>query len=298
MEFHYLQSFVIVADLKSFSRAAERLDIVQSAVSHKIKLLEQELGVELFSRTRQQVELTEAGRRFLPEARRALMQLQRAEQVAKDAGAGKSGRFTIGCVDVALWSTLPSIVWLFRSRYPDVDLTLAQLGRTAQISALKDKTIDAGIVSSPMPYRGFETELFLTSPFVVALPANHPLAAMKMLSLRELADEPFILFPESSQARMGEQVRSACAAAGFLPRVVLEAGPVGTILSLVSAGVGVTLVPGWMSGMFGERVVYRDLKDAVPNYELVLAWCEGASLEFIGKFKEIMREIIADRRVP
>lgn len=291
MELRRLKCFVEVAECMHFGRAAERLNVVQSAISQQIKLLEKELGVELLERSRHHVELTEAGRLFLSEARRVLLQADRAAQIAREASAGKIGRLNLGCVDNALWSPLPSVLRAFRERYPDVEISLYTLDRVTQIKALEDRTIDIGIFPSPRPGAGFGCELFVELPFVAAIPSNHRLASQPRLRLEALANDPFVLFAISLHTRIVEIIMSACAGAGFIPKVTQEAYQLSTLLGLVSAGLGVTLVPRWVASPYPADVLYREL-ELPPSYELVLAWWEGTTSNIVENFRQTVEAVV------
>ncbi len=294
MEFRHLQCFVMVAECGHFGRAAERLGIVQSAVSHTIKLLEQELGADLLERTRHHVELTEVGRLFLPQARRILLRVEQAKQVANDATAGKAGRLNIGFVDNALWSPLPSILRLFRSRYPDVHVTLRQLDRIPQMAALEESSIDVGIFPAPQFGEDIESELFIKSPLVAAVPSNHRLAGRENIKVDNLANEPFVLFPVGMNTRLVEIIMSACSAAGFAPKVTQEGRQISTLLALVSVGLGVTLVPRWVTSLSPADVFFCNLTTPMPQYELLLAWRRGQMPNIGENFRAVMREGVSN----
>jgi DNA-binding transcriptional LysR family regulator len=292
MELRRLKCFVAVAECMHFGRAAERMNVVQSAISQQIKLLEEEIGAELLNRSRHHIELTEVGRLFLSEAKRILRLTDEALRIARDANAGKAGRLNLAFVDNALWPTLPFILRRFRDRYPEVEMTLQQLDRISQITALEDGAIDLGIFPSPSPGGEIPTEMFLSAPILAVLPSNHRLAMQKDLSLADLAHEPFVLFPGTMRTRLVEIITSACASSGFLPKVAQEAHQLSTLLALVSAGLGVTLVPQWVASQHSYGVVYRELSTRLPPYELLMAWHEGRETNTIRNFRIIAREII------
>lgn len=293
MELRHLQCFATVAECGHFGRAAERLGIVQSAVSHTIKLLEQELGADLFERTRHHVELTEVGRLFLPQAQRILLHAEQAKQVANDATSGKAGRLNIGFVDNALWSPLPSILRRFRSRYPGIHVTLRQLDRIPQMAALEEASIDVGIFPAPQFGEEIESELFIKSPLVAAVPSNHRLAGRQSIRIDSLANEPFVLFPIGMNTRLVEIIMSSCSAAGFVPKVAQEGRQISTLLALVSVGLGVTLVPHWVSSLSPADVFFCNLTTPMPQYELLLARRRGQKPGIVENFRAVMRESVS-----
>jgi DNA-binding transcriptional LysR family regulator len=292
MELRRLKCFIAVAECLHFGRAAQRLNIVQSAVSQQVKLLEEELGVKLLQRSRHRVELTEAGRVLLIEARRAVHQTLEAARRARDAGAGKLGRLRLGFVDNALWAVLPPILRTFRDRYPNVDLSLQQLDRSQQVQALEFREVDIGVLPAPAPGRGFESELLVAAPLILALPADHRLARRTRVPLRLLADEPFVSFPPSMNTRLLEMTTAACTAAGFRPSVVQEAQQVSTLLTLVSCGIGITLVPKWVAAPHPPGIVYREIANAPPRYELLLVWQAGNRDSTLLNFRGVVSEVI------
>jgi DNA-binding transcriptional LysR family regulator len=301
VELRRLKCFIAVAECLHFGRAAKRLHIVQSAVSQQIKVLEDELSVKLLKRSRHKVELTEAGRVMLVEARRVVQQTQEAVRRAQDAGAGKLGRLRLGFVDNALWAVLPPILRTFRDRYPNVDLSLQQLDRSQQIQALEFREIDIGVLPAPAPARGFESELLIGAPLVLALPSGHRLARRTHVPLHLLADEAFVSFPSSMNTRLFEMTTAACTSAGFLPSVVQEAQQLSTLLALVSSGIGITLVPNWVAAPHPQGIVYREIVPELPRYELLLVWQSGnrdsALLNFRGVVSELAESLNVGHRI-
>jgi DNA-binding transcriptional LysR family regulator len=292
MDIRALSCFVAVAEHLNFARAAERMNTVQSAISQRIKALEQEIGVRLLDRSRHRVELTEAGRLFLVEVRRTLSQANEAVRVAREASSGRLGRLNLGFIDNVLWTVLPAILRTFRDRFPDVELGLQQLDRIPQIRALEDSVIDIGIMPAPSPGRGFASQLLLQAPFVAALPKSHRLATRKRLTLDELADEPFVLFPPTMQTRVLEIMLSACSKAGFIPKVSQEARQIHTLVALVSANLGITMVPKWVASSYPAEVVYRKISTPMETYGLVLTWRQESSNNAIQSFSSVAQEVV------
>lgn len=292
MDIRALTSFVAVAENLSFARAAERLNTVQSAVSQRIKLLEQELGVQLLDRSRHHVQLTEAGRLFLVEVRRTLSQAREAVRVARGAASGRLGRLNLGFVDNVLWSILPPILRNFVQGYSSVALGLQLLDRMAQIQSLEDGSIDVGIIPAPHPGRGLASKVLVEGPLVAALPKSHSLAKRKSLTLEQLADQPFVLFPLTMQTRILEIIVSSCSTCGFVPKVTQEAWQLHTLLALVNANLGVTMVPRWVASAYPTEVVYRRISTPMEPYGLVLVWREESSNHTIAGFRDVAEKMI------
>jgi DNA-binding transcriptional LysR family regulator len=294
MDLRRLRYFVAVAEELHFGRAAQRMHVVQSAVSQQVKLLEVELGFPLLVRTKQQVRLTVPGEIFLPEARAILSRAESGIQRARACAEGAIGRLAVGFVDNVLWSTLPPILRDFRAQRPLVHLTLRPLDRMAQIDALRSSTIDVGILPSPPPGREMETTALVSAPLLAAVPEGHILASRNSFPLAALAKEPFVLFPPTMRSRILEIVIGGCAMAGFTPQVAQEAEQLHTLLALVSAGLGVTLVPIWVARDLQRGISYARIEDELPPYTLLLAWNAGATNPAIQTFRTIA-EAVAKR---
>jgi DNA-binding transcriptional LysR family regulator len=276
-----------VAEELHFGRAAQRMHVVQSAVSHQVKLLEEELGISLLERSRHNVRLTVPGEIFLPEARDLLRRADEAMRRARASADGTVGRLAIGFVDNVLWSILPPILRDFRQRWPQVELALLPLDRSAQIEALRGAVIDIGIMPSPSPGHPLNSVALAAGPLVVAVPDGHPLAARSTLSMAELASEPFVLFPRRMNSRILEIIVAYCASAGFSPRIVQEAEQLHTLLALVSAGLGVTLVPHWVARVQQLGVVYLPVDDVPIPYGLIAAWNSNTDNPAVANFHEV-----------
>ena len=246
MELRHLRYFVAVAEELHFGRAAKRLCITQQPLSRQIKDLERELGVELFYRTKRTVRLTEVGEVFLAETRKTLQQAEYAVYLAKQAKQGKIGRLTIGFTGSALNIVLPAAIRQFKKLYPQIDLTLERLQTIEQVEALNNKQIDLGLLHPPIDDDTLILETIYLEQLVVALPDNHPLAkdTSVPISLKHLANEPFILFPRQFGSVLYDRIINLCQQAGFSPNIVQEAIPQQTILGLVAAGIGISLILG------------------------------------------------------
>jgi DNA-binding transcriptional LysR family regulator len=272
VELRHLRYFVAVAEELHFGRAAERVGIAQPPLSQGIQRLERELGLQLFTRTKRRVALTEPGRVFLTEARATLAQAERAVDLARRAARGEVGRLNVGFVGSATFALLPPILRRFRKTHPEVELMLYELSTSQQVAALAERRIDIGFVRPPFDAAGLELEIVDREPLVAVLPAEHPLAARERLRLRDLAGEPFVLFPGSYGPGLRGHIVGACQAAGFNPRIVQEAIGQPTIVSLVSVGIGVSLLPAAIKQLPWQGVVYCRLEDDVPPVEMALAW--------------------------
>lgn len=281
MELRHLRYFIAVAEELHFGRAAQQLGISQPPLSQQIQALEHELGARLFERTNRRVALSEAGRLFLDEARQVLAQVDKAADVARRAQLGELGEMKIGFTSSAPFnSSIPKAIYAFRQRFPAVHLNLKEMSSRDVVDALLDESIEVGLMR-PMsvPDHLVITELF-REPLVAVLNAAHPLAqgSEQGLHLAALADEPFVFFPRSYGSGLHAQLLSLAQAAGFSPHFAQEAGEAMTIIGLVSAGLGVSVLPASFKRMRIDGVAYRTLLDADAVTAVWLAQrCEDVS---------------------
>ena len=272
IELRHLIYFIAVAEELHFGRAAERLFIAQPPLSQQIQRLEKELGALLFRRTKRSVELTEAGAVFLEEARRTVAQAELAVSTARRAQRGEVGRLEIGFVASATYLSLPEALRTYRRNYPEVELSLSELTTAQQVKALLNRQLDVGFVRPPLYTTEIETYILMEEEFVLALPETHALQNLANITLSKLKDEPFILYPRHLGPGLYDPVVSACQQAGFSPRVVQEATQMHTILSLVTIGVGVALVPACVQLLQWQGVVFKSLGNSAPKTQIALAW--------------------------
>ncbi|MEM6255984.1 MAG: LysR family transcriptional regulator [Cyanobacteria bacterium P01_D01_bin.156] len=271
IELRHLRYFVAVAQKLHFGRAAEQLGITQPVLSDQIRRLETLLGVQLLHRTKRVVQLTEPGRIFLTDALRVLAQTETAITTVRRAADGKLGQLTIGYTGPALYTVLPEILRLFRDRYPEVELSLKECCTPEQENALLNNELQVGFLHPPIDSPLQQQEV-LCEPMVVALPQNHPLAGCSTLSIKQLAQEPFILFPQTVGPHLYSQIMMLCAQAGFSPRVVQEVTPQPTMIGLVAAGIGIAFVSESLQSISRPGVVYRPLLEATPVLKLAVVW--------------------------
>jgi DNA-binding transcriptional LysR family regulator len=275
MELRHLRYFVAVAEELNFGRAAERLRIAQPPLSRQIRDLEREIGSPLFERVPRGVELTPAGRAFLPEARLTLAQAERAQRTAQRAAQGETGRLRVGFVEAATHSgILPDVLSFFRAHLPSVGLSLFELDPLRQADAFQEGRIDIGILHSPPldAARWLRVEPIYTEPVILALPKSHALASRSRLTLASLADEPIVSFPRVVGPEMYDDIIARCRAAGFSPRIVQEAAGWHTLASLVGAGVGVGFVPRSIAEFQQHGVVYRAVRELGVQMSLAAVW--------------------------
>lgn len=299
MELRHLRYFVAVAEELHFGRAAEKLHLAQPPLSQQIQQLERELGVSLFLRANRRVTLTAAGEAFLEGARRSLQTVEQAALAARRAARGETGLLSIGFSTSATFEALPLLLSRFRARVPDVELSLFEMNAAEQMHALLEKTITVGLARPSIADDALTVETVLREPLIAALPEMHPLAGQEVLTLSDLAAEPFVLSPPGPKPNYADMVQTLCAGAGFVPRVVQEAREMPTILSLVAAGLGVTLTPASARNLRRKGLVYRPLSDPEAMTELTVAYRRGDVSPPLTQFLETVRGCAGvDRALP
>ena len=284
MELRHLRYFVAVAEELHFGRAAARLHMAQPPLSQQIKTLETELGVQLFHRTKRKVELTDAGRLFLPEARNTLAQATHAGDVARRAQHGEIGRLRLAFVTSAAQSVLPCIIRTFRAANPGVDVELMDMTPARQVEALDGGRIDVGFLRPPLARPEFVAAPVLKEPLVVALPAGHRAARQRRIKLQDLRSEPFVMFPREHGPGLYDLVLSLCRAAQFSPNVAYEANQMHTILAYVAGGLGVALVPASLMELQQAGVAYRALAAPRADVELAMVYPKRNDCSVLGQF--------------
>nr|WP_047167500.1 LysR substrate-binding domain-containing protein [Sphingomonas sp. Y57] len=273
MELRSLQYFVTLAETSNFHRAAERLHISQPPLSVAIRKLEQELGAPLFDRNPRGVTLTAAGQAALEPARIALAHAEQIRQAVKQGVSGERGRLAIGFVGSATFDLLPRLIEPFRRLYPAVELVLNE-GNSAEIqSDVEAGSLDLGLVRLPLQKKArLTTRMVERDHMVVALPSSNPLARKRRLDLKQLAEQPFVVYSEISVLRA--TTVAACQNAGFVAHIVQEAAQLQTILSLVQSGIGIALVPAKAQRFTPDRVVLVPLAQLI-NIELGAIYAAG-----------------------
>lgn len=291
MELRQLRAAVALAAHRHFGRAAAGLGITQPALSQAIKSLERELGVRLFDRDTRHVTPTEACEEFVAETGGALSRLDNAGTRARAAGRGEAGSLAIGTVGSAGLAPIPLVLRAYRVRYPRVHVSFAELTTAGQTDRLLVGDLDVGFLRPPLPAPAAD-ELELTTvaaePLLLVLPRGHRLAGRSRVPLRLLADEPFVRTPRHLGPGMYDKISALCRDAGFEPRVTQEATQIQTIVALVGAGFGVSIVPGSAADTGAQQpVVFARPSPAVPPVELALARRTGERSPIVANFVAI-----------
>ncbi|MBW4454786.1 MAG: LysR family transcriptional regulator [Nostoc indistinguendum CM1-VF10] len=292
MELRHLRYFIAVAEELHFSKAAERLHIAQPPLSQQIQQLEAELGVELFQRkTKRQVQLTEAGQVFLQEAYQLFAQLSKAIDLTQRTGRGEKGKLRVGFTSLVTYDLLPVILRRFREQFLEVELVLQELTTTQQEQALFNRRIHVGFAHPPLEDNTLNQECIQQEGLVVTLLETHLLARQKNISVRSLLNENFIMFPRHLGPGLYDQILSLCQQGSFSPKVTQEAIQMQTIIGLVSAGMGIAIVPSSLQNLQRAGVVYRALEEKTPLVETAVVWRQEDITPVLGEFLQIVRSV-------
>lgn len=289
MELRQLRYFVTLADELHFGRAAKRLGLTQPPLSQAILNLERDLGVRLFDRTRRSVALTHAGKAFQEEARQTLARADRAVDHAQRAARGEVGRLAVGFLANTAYTLLPLVLRDFASGFPGVTLDLRELTIPQQLEALRRENIDVGLLRPPVTDADLAAETILEEPFVLALPAAHALCAMRRVPLQRLAGESFVMFPRTAGFVFHDLIMGFCQRAGFAPRVAQEVNQTHAMIGLVSAGLGVALVPASAQKIALAGVEYRSLRESTPLAQVGVAWRRADTSPVVAAFLQVAR---------
>jgi DNA-binding transcriptional LysR family regulator len=291
IELRHLRYFVAVAEEGHVTRAAERLGMQQPPLSQQIKALEQALGVPLLHRLPRGVQPTESGRVLLAEARALLAQLDRALETVRRTGRGELGRVAVGFTSSAAFHPFVSAaIRGFREAAPGVGMAMEEGSTGELVDALRAGRLDAAFIRSPVgDAAGLAVEPLLDEPMVAVVPAGHPLAAgTGPIPLAALAEEPFVLYRRPSGPGLYDSIIAACRTAGFSPRIAQEAPRLVSTLSLVEAGLGVSIVPASMARLDAGGVATLRLA-APPVAPLHLARRDAEPLGAARRFVEHVR---------
>ncbi|WP_310418383.1 LysR family transcriptional regulator [Chamaesiphon sp. OTE_8_metabat_110] len=292
MELRHLRYFKTVATELHFGKAAEKLHISQPPLTKQIQNLEAELEFKLFIRTNRSVALTPAGQAFLIEVNQILQQLDRAIDIGRKTSRGELGKISIGFVGSATYNILPVMLQQFRDRYPNVQIELHELTTDRQLIWLREGRIDIGSIRPPIIDRDFVTQVVFQESFVIALPTNHHLAALDEIDLTLLATEPFILFPRELAPGLYDPIISICQAAGFSPQVVQECIQMQTIVSLVSANLGISILPASIQEAQRQGVIYKPIRSQTTSIDklakIALVWRIGDRSPIVNRFLEVV----------
>ncbi len=296
MDIRQLAYVVAVAEELSFTRAAARLGIAQPPLSKQIKTVEQELEVCLFFRTKRVVRLTGAGEVFVSRAKRVLQEIQELKEATQCADRGNAGRIVIGFVGSVAFYFFPRILREYRAAVPDVDIELLELKNRAMMDALRDERVDVAFMRPFFEDKNIAMHPILEERLVAALPAAHRLASRKRISICDLAKESFVTATRRPAPSVYAFIMGICERAGFQPRVVQEATDIQSVVGLVAAGMGVSIIPDSIKRLRIEGVKYCDLRDVKEVGRIVVAWRRDDQSEVLKRFLELTLNPVRRRR--
>ena len=288
-----LRYFLAVAEEKSFSRAAERLHISQPPLSQQIMKLEGELGVRLFARTTRSFELTVAGRALMGEAADLLGRMRMTIDTIRQIDRGEVGRLRVGIVGSAMWGPVPSLLEQFHTRFPRVSWTLHESGPTTQYEALRAKQIDVGFWREPkmdeadLRQDNLRQDLCFRENVCVAIHDQHPLARHASIELMDIAREPMLSMMLDKSA-FPRYLVQCCVNAGFQPTIFQEATEPQTLLAMVGAGLGVTLLPETTSRIGWPGVVFLPIRSNPPSANLYITYTTQDDAPVVRAFLNIL----------
>jgi DNA-binding transcriptional LysR family regulator len=293
MELRHLRYFLAVAEELNFTRAAERLGIKQPPLSLQIRQLEKEMGTKLFRRQGRGVELTDAGKLMLEEARLILKQVERAKVGVARRGRGETGRLNIGSSGATYFHPLiPAILREYSVRYPNMFLAPEASNTSLLMARLCAGAIDIALIRPPVSDdRGLAMELLVDEDAVMVLPAGHALSGSASAPLAAFAKENFILYPRALNPGNYDAIIAACHRAGFNPTLGLEAPQIISVLPMVAAGLGVSIVPRSLSRLLTDTVVYIPIEKDAPRTEIWLAHRHEERSPAVQNFVAVARRV-------
>jgi DNA-binding transcriptional LysR family regulator len=262
-------------------------------LSQQIRQLEGEIGVPLLLRAQRHVELTDAGQVFLAQARHILAYVEQAQEMARRAHCGEQGQLVLGFTGSASHEVLPVILRAYREKVPQVEVVLREMNTNEQVNALLAQELHVGLLRPPVNSLLLELDVIRREPIVAVLLALHPLTARRQVPIQMLAHEPVVMYPRQLGLGFYDLVITLCRQAGFSPFIRQEAREMQTILGLVAAGLGVSLLPASVSYLRSEGVVYRELEQMDSTVELALAWRSETHSAVVQTFLAIAKETAA-----
>jgi DNA-binding transcriptional LysR family regulator len=287
-----LRYFIEIADQGSFTAAAERLYVAQSALSRQIKELEAQLATPLFERTARQPRLTPAGQAFLGRARLLLADLEKAERLAQEVGQGLRGSLRLNhSSTVPLTGVLLRRLGVYLGDNPGVSIDIAQQSSEGQMEDIAEGRLEIGLLRLPVLRQHAKVEIhaLFSEPLLLAVSAQHPLAAATSVSLRQLSDERFISVPHRQRGGLSYLSASLCMAAGFFPQAAQVVSRKNTQLQLIQANFGIAILPECMRAIAPSSVSLVPLVDEGCSSTVVLA-CRRDAGEVVQQFALAMGE--------
>ena len=295
MEITLLRAFLETADAGSLSRAARVLELSQPSLTGQIQRLEQHLATSLFDRHGRGVTLTDAGKALYPRARRILDEVRDTEDAVRREGAEGAGTLSVGAIPTVAPYVLPAAIQRLRARHAAMRVELREDYSAVLARLLLDGALDVVIAAVPYPFGQLDTERLGSDALVVAVPATHPAARAGRITLAQLRDAPAVTL--DPMHCLGEQVAGFCSSREVSPSVVCRSAQLATVLELVGAGVGVSIVPAMAAARHNTpQCAYVPLVEHTLQREIVAVWRRGAARSPQAKaFVDCVREVVRGR---
>jgi LysR family transcriptional regulator, hydrogen peroxide-inducible genes activator len=274
MELYQLGYFIEIARQRSFTRAAERLHMAQPALSQQMKNLESELGTALFIRGRKEIQLTAAGKAFLPRAEALITQAEAAKAIVSDVAQLRGGKLIIAAIPSVSACLLPEVIRSFSRLHRKVELQLIEDSSERVAENVESGLADIGFLQLPASKSAFETRTIITEPFVLLVAKSHALAKQKEVALKQLASESFIFY----KGRARDTALETCRKAGFEPRIACESGELETVRALVAAGLGLAVVPQLAAGNLPKTIEAIAIREPKMQRQIAAVWQKGSVL--------------------
>jgi DNA-binding transcriptional LysR family regulator len=268
MELYQLGYFIEIARQRSFTRAAGRLNMAQPALSQQMKNLETELGTPLFNRGRKEVQLTAAGKAFLPRAEGLLAQAEAAKAVVSDVAHLRGGKLTIAAIPSVSACLLPEVLHRFSKNHAQVALQLIEDNSERVADCVESGQTDIGFLQLPASKSAFKVQPLMTEPFVLLVAKTHALAQQKSVLLRQLSAESFIFY----KGRARDTALESCRKSGFEPNRVCESGELETVRALVAAGLGLAIVPRLAAGNLPATILTLAIREPKMQRQIAAVW--------------------------
>jgi len=294
MELRHLRYFVAVAEELNFTKAAEKLRLAQPSLTRQIHNLEEELGVRLLDRTRNQVSLTEEGKSFLVDARRLVALSLESVMAVQRFSRGESGQLNLGYLFKFNFDLLPATLATFYQTYPEIAVNLFDMSPAEQLRTLEARKIDLGFVGLRPPasfknMAALKWECVARHNIVVVLPARHPLVKKSKIMMRDLKPLFFVAMSEQTHPGSHDWLSGLCQQAGFTPRILQDVELESGIMTFVAEGLGVTLAREQIKNLPHPGVVFRPLVTAAKA-DYWIAWHRENRSKALGQYIEIVKK--------
>jgi DNA-binding transcriptional LysR family regulator len=293
VELRHLRYFVAVAEEQNLRRAAARLHVSAPPLSVQIRKLELEIGIDLFTREKRSIRLTDAGRVFLEQARKSLAEANRGIVLARQAASGEFGQLAIGHNTPAGFRVFPKVLPAYRAKWPEVQLTFHSSNNLQQLEGLRRGELDLGFGWLPVPGDEFDAQPLLNEPLIAVLPADHRLANAAKVSIKDLSSEPLILAYRTTDPDAYHEIEQLFLRVGAVINPVCQLDNSLSMINFVAMRIGCSLLPQYASRIHQDGVVYKPIEP--PNFVRTLAILKRkGSGDLVNRFYQFAVENFAD----